>query len=280
MRLGIAQFAVREERPEESRAAQRSVVRSLFGDGAQLIILPECTSHKYGLGSLDEVEQLAEPLDGETVRAWSEWARESRGYLVGGMLERHGKSYFNTAVLVGPHGYLGHYRKVHRFGWERIWLEAGDELVLFRIRSLDVNLGVLICYDLRFSEAVRSLAVAGADVLAVPTTWTSIGKTVLWDEQGYAPQDHLALGHAYANRLFVACADRVGQEADVTYLGASLVAGPGGEALMGPFAGRHPDSGVVDVDIASARDKRIGSSHLWQDRRWVFDVPVRLVEVS
>ncbi len=281
MKMGLVQLEVSPYASlEKNREAQRSLVRQVFAAGANLVVLPECASHKYAMRTLQEVEDWAEPIDGPTVRLWESWAREHQGYIVGGILERAPEGLFNTAVMVGPNGYAGLYRKMHRFGWERQWLNGGDGLTVWRIRSLNLTLGVLICYDLRFGYTVSALADAGADVVAVPTTWTSVGKRLLWDGSGYAPQNHLVLGHAYAHRVYMVCADRVGREEDVTYLGASIGAGPEGEALLGPLSGSHPGYGVIDIDVERARQKRVGQSDLRRDRRWSADIPVAELTVE
>lgn len=281
MKIGLVQIEIPPETSLEGiHRAQEVAVTQVFADGARVVVLPECASHKYLMGSLSEVQDWAEPIAGPTVRLWERLAREHHGYIVAGMLEKAHDGLYNTAVIVGPQGCLGHYRKLHRFGWERKWLASGDGLTLFRIKSLDLALGVLICYDLRFEYTVEALARAGADLIVVPTTWTSIGKSVLWDHAGYAPQNHLVLGHAYAHRVFLACADRVGVEEDITYLGASLVAGPDGETLLGPFSGHARAAGVVDVEVSRARSKRVGQNDIERDRRWAADIPLMVIEVE
>ncbi len=244
------------------------------------MILPECASHPYGFKSRADIDLWAEELDGSTVRFWESLAAEWNIYLVGGILERSTQGFFNTAVLIGPTGCLGHYRKMHRFGWEQDWLSFGESLKVWRIKSLELTLGLLICYDLRFSYLVSALALAGADLIAVPTTWTSIGKTRLFDEVGYAPADHLVLGYAYAHRLFIAASGRVGQESGVRYLGSSLVAGPNGMAMAGPLSVERPESAVVDLVVSQARTKRVGTNQLDHDWRWVPDIPVEIDEVE
>jgi predicted amidohydrolase len=281
VKIGIVQLDVRPEASlQHTHECQRVMVGRLFADKANLVVLPECASHQYGFNSRREVQAVAEPLDGVTVRVWTEWARQGQGYIVGGLLEQASDGLYNTAVLVGPSGLLGSYRKMHRFGWEREWLGAGRQLYVWHIHSLRAKVGPLICYDLRFEYTVSALAAAGVDVLVVPTTWTSIGKSVLWDQVGYAPQNHLALGHAYAHRLVVACADRVGTEGSVTYLGCSLVAGPDGEVLLGPFTQTDAQSGLVSVDLERARHKRLGSSDIERDRLCRPDIPVVTVDVD
>lgn len=281
MKVAITQLLVpRENTLRDNHAVQRNMIGDLSRQGAQLIILPECASHPYGLESRADIDGWAEELDGATVRFWEALAGKSKIYIVGGILERSSQGFFNTAVLIGPNGYLGHYRKMHRFGWEQDWLSSGESLKVWHIKSLELTLGLLICYDLRFSYMVSGLALAGVELIAVPTTWTSVGKTRLFDDLGYAPADHLVLGHAYAHRLFIAASGRVGQEVGVRYLGSSIVAGPNGMAMAGPLSIERPASAVVDMVVSQARMKGIGTNQLDHDWQWVPDIPVEMYEVE
>jgi predicted amidohydrolase len=269
MKVGIVQLeaqtgssAIGHNRDQACQAAE-----NLFGEGASLVVLPECAHYLYFPSSSEMLNELAEPLTGPSVQRWSELAATYRGYIVGGILEKDSDGIYNTAVLIGPRGLVGRYRKIHRFGWEREWLLAGNELPVFDLPGLGARIGLLICYDLRFSEAITQLALAGIDLLVVPTTWTSIGKRVLWDQHGYCPQNHLAIGHAYAHHIAVVCADRVGQEGDVTFLGSSIAVQPDGEVAIGPLDGHKTAAVITDLHIERSRDKRIGTAgNLLQDR--------------
>lgn len=273
MRVGIVQArgsagAAQSDARARLRALSVDRIAELFTAGAQLVVLPECGLHDYLPGSRADVRAFAEPLPGPTVDAWHAAARAHGGYIVGGLIERDGDRFYNTAVVVGPSGLIARYRKVHRFGWERNWLDGGSAPLLVEIEALDLRLGVLVCYDLRFPEIVRALAFAGMDLLAVPTAWTSIGKTTLWDRAGYCPQNHVVIAHAYQNRVAVVCADRVGREGDVRFLGASIAVSPEGEVALGPLPGEEEALAVVDVDPARSRDKTVGDAgDLWADRQ-------------
>jgi len=270
MKVGIVQL---EAQPgsaaiEHNRDQACRSVKNLFGKGASLVVLPECTHYQYFPDSSAMLNELAEPLTGPSVQRWSELAASYRGYIVGGILEKDSDGIYNTAVLIGPRGLVGRYRKLHRFGWEREWLLAGNELPVFDLPSLGARIGLLICYDLRFSEAITQLTLAGIDLLAVPTAWTSIGKRVLWDQYGYCPQNHLAVGHAYAHHIAVVCADRVGREGDVTFRRSSIAVQPGGEVAIGPLDGHQTAAVIADLHIEGSRDKRIGTAgNLLRDRR-------------
>jgi N-carbamoylputrescine amidase len=265
--IGVVQTAAGPNLPV-NRERVLSQIAAAFADGAELVVAPELAGLPYFPANRAEADAWAEPMDGPTTAAWHQLAHDRDGYVVGGLLERGPDgALFNTAVLVGPDGLLGVYRKIHLFSWERAWCEAGDHLTLVHLPN-GVRVGLLICYDLRFAEAVRSLAEHDMQLLAVPTTWTNIGKPRPWDGAGYCPQAHLAVGHAYAHKIAVACADRVGVEGAVRFLGASLIVAPDGTVAAGPLPPEGEAFGVAAVAVEGAGDKTLGQeNHVLRDRR-------------
>lgn len=252
----------------DNRQAFLSEAEALFAAGAQLVVGPELGHHAYFPENPEQLRQWAESLSGATVRAWAGLALKHGGYVAGSLLEQDqdGRLY-NTAVLVGPRGLVGFYRKMHRFAWETEWLTPGTRLSLLELQS-GVRIGLLICYDLRFPEAVRQLALAGMDLLVVPTTWTSIGKSQLWDRGGFCPQAHTVVAHAYMNRVAAVAVDRTGREGDVRFLGASLAVAADGAVVGGPLPGPDPARLLVELDVRASRDKRVGdANHVLADRQ-------------
>lgn len=271
MYIGLAQLAINPDPAcvSQNRTASDGAVRRLFDQGARLVLLPELANWSYFPSSRQFLENIAEPVPtGETIQHWLALARQYHGYIAGGILERSELGIHNSAVLVGPEGIVAVYRKIHLFDWETQWLAAGDKWVTARLDDEGVNVGLLICYDLRFPEALRQLALMGVDMVLVPTTWTGIDKPILWDAGGYCLQNHVVMGHAFCNRIAVVCADRVGVETGVTYLGASVAVNPSGVVAGGPLSGQDPALAVVEVDCLSARNKKIGAHNdLMADRR-------------
>lgn len=275
LRVGMVQLLIDPDanRTAENREQSGAEIQTLFERGAKLVVLPELTNIGYFPLSREMVEVLSEDLDcSESIQQWQQLAHRYQGYIVGGILERDARGIYNTAVLVGSSGVVAKYRKVHLFNWETQWLTPGNVSVTAYLNDLDVTVGLLICYDLRFPEAVQRLADEGADVVAVPTTWTSVGKPILWDDSGYCLQNHVVIAQAYCNRLAFVCADRVGQEHGVTYLGASIAVQPSGMVAAGPLAGTAAQSRVVEIDIEEARVKSLGQyNDLVRDRREKLD---------
>jgi N-carbamoylputrescine amidase len=271
MKFGVVQSKNEPgiEKVSSNRKQNGRMIEDLFKSGADMIVLPECANHQYSMRNREEVLSFSEAISGESVSYWSEIASAYGGYIAGGILEREGDRIYNTAVLVGPNGYIGHYRKIHLFNWEKKHLSSGNlGFPVFSLKEVDVKVGMLICYDLRFPEAVRSLVLAGCDVLLVPTTWTSIGKSILWDENGYCLANYSAIAHTYSNKIAVVCADRVGYERDVRYLGSSLIIDPSSYVAAGPASQDDADILIADIDLKKSRNKRVGSENdLLDDRR-------------
>jgi predicted amidohydrolase len=164
-------------------------------------------------------------------------------------------------------GTLATYRKLHLFNDEQTWFEPGGELPVVDLPFGRV--GMVICFDLWFPEAVRSLALAGAEVIAVPTNWVASFKRQVYDAAGYCQGDIVAMASAAQNGVVMACADRVGVERGTHFLGCSLIVGADGWPVAGPAGSEEETLLVADVDldtVAAAR-RRTPRNHLIGDRR-------------
>ncbi len=215
--------------------------------GAQLVVFPECAVTGYNFASLADTFAAAESLDGPSVRALEQTCRELSVHLVAGTLRTEGEAVYNTALLVGPHGLVGAYDKAH------LPLCGADKFTTHGNSGFNVydtplgRVGMLICYDLRFPEAARTLALRGADIIALPTNWPSGADT--------APE-FMVRARAYENRVFVVACNRVGEERGARYIGRSCVAAPSGRHL----ADASPTAEQVlcaGIDVAEARQKRL-----------------------
>jgi|SRR5699024_10386471 len=270
MKFGIVQpdNLLGVENVPHNRQRNGETIEDLFRQGADLVVLPECSDHQYILSSMEEVREYSETLEGPSASYWKKLAVKWNKYIVGGILEQDGDHFYNTAVLIGPNGYEGHYRKVHLFNWENDFLTPGNlGFPVFHLPSHDINISILICYDLRFSEAVRTVAMKGTDVLLVPTTWTSIGKKILWDNNGYCLANYLAISHSYSNRLSLVCANRAGKEGDVQFMGSSIIVNAQSELIGELGSNRDADQLIGDITPSLSRNKNVGEkNNLLQDR--------------
>lgn len=238
---GRPRFGATEANLEKGLALADTVV-------ADLVVLPELWSTGYVFSSRTEVAALAEDArTGATARALA-WAaqREKRHYIAGFAEVARGR-YFNSAMLVGPRGVRAVYRKLHLFEREQEWFERGDlPLEVHRVGAARV--GMLICYDWRFPEATRALALMGADLVAHPSNLV------------YPNAQTAMLTRALENRVYIVTANRTGTETrpggSVPFTGRSQVAAPDGSPLV--RARKSEETAVaVDLDLARARNKEL-----------------------
>ena len=223
------------------------LVRSAAADGAELAVLPE----KWNvLGDAEALRRGAEPIDGPTIEAVRSWARELRIHIIAGSIaertEGHEKS-FNTSALIAPDGeLLATYRKIHMFDVdvggvayrESEQEEPGGDPVTAALE--DVTLGMTVCYDLRFPELYRILAVRGATVMTIPSAFTL--------DTGKDHWDVLLRARAIENQAFVVAPNQIG-EAPPHYrsYGRSAIVDPWGVVLA-----RAPDTEcfiAADLDL-------------------------------
>jgi N-carbamoylputrescine amidase len=266
-RVAVIQMTAPWEAPARMRDQTARLLREAASRGAALTVLPELSTISYDFQTRTDIEPYAEPLGGASVTGWETIAGETGMHIVAGWPERDGDRLYNSAVIIAPTGVLGVYRKAHLYHHERGIFTPGDtgfpvwETALGRI-------GVLICYDLRFAEAVRILMLRGAQILCVPTTWTDRGKPQPHDARGWCGANYLAAGHAYGDRLWVACADRAGMDGAVRTLGCSAIFGPSGMAAAGPASHDGEEVVIADLDIARVDAKRATDEmDLVRDRR-------------
>ncbi|MFE6871795.1 nitrilase family protein [Kitasatospora sp. NPDC057692] len=236
--------------------------------GATLVVLPELCATGYAFATRAEAYAHAEEVpSGATVRAWEAFARDRGVHLVGGLVEQDGVRLFDSAVLVGPDGYIGHYRKTHLWNTEKLWFTPGDRgFPVFETRL--GRIGLLICWDIWFPEVPRLLALQGADIICSANNWTWTPPPVL-DASGRCMAAYLTMTAAHVNNVVIAAANRIGTDRDARFLGCSLIAGTGGRPL-GEIAG--PDEERVltaDVDVVASRAAPIWNplNDLVRDRR-------------
>ncbi|OMC00534.1 hypothetical protein A5733_04170 [Mycobacterium sp. NS-7484] len=215
--------------------------------GAALTVFPECALSGYMMDSRDQVEAAALRVTDDRFNSLVEIAADTGTFAVVGLLERADDKVYNGAVLIGPGGIVGSYRKQHlpRLGAD-MFVDPGDGVAprVYDIGSLRV--GIMICFDLRFPESARELALGGADVIAMPTNWPLTA--------GFLA-DHMTRVRAVENLVYVAVADRCDRESGTDFLGRSQVVAPSGEVLVD--AGSGEGIAVAPVDVAQSRTKTL-----------------------
>jgi N-carbamoylputrescine amidase len=263
--VGIAQITGRPD--SDSRQLTLDAASLLFERGAQLVVLPELIVPGYRIDAAFQREG-SEPLDGPTVEAWQELAAGAGGYIAGGLCERDGGHLYNTAVLVGPSGILLHYRKLHTFAGERDVFTSGD--LGLPVAELPFGVvGLCVCYDLRFVETARILALRGAELICVPTAWVSGFDQQSWDREGFCTQARSAQVQANLDQVFIACASQTGKGWDQQFLGSSLICDPYGEVPLGPLPHDRDELALstIDLDMVGAAHSRGERINPRADRR-------------
>jgi predicted amidohydrolase len=255
MRTAAVQLNSTADKPRNLEIAER-LVREAASGGADLVVLPE----KWTLlGSAEDLEAGAEAIEGESISAARSWARElGIDLLAGSFAERQETGKLaNTSVLIGRDGEIGAvYRKIHMFDVdvggvayrESEIEEPGEEIVLGEAgEKLPIKLGLSVCYDLRFPELYRVLAVRGARIVTVPSAFTA--------ETGRDHWDVLLRARAIENQAFVIAANQVGEHAPgLRSGGRSMIVDPWGVILA-----QAPDAEAVvvaDLDFAHQDDVR------------------------
>ena len=261
MRVACAQYAVRDGDLDHNLRRSLGFIRHAAAEGSDLIVLPELANSGCDLGSRTLALDLAEEIPGgPTVEAWRKEAEGSRIFIAGGLLEREGDTLHNSAVLLGPET-LGSYRKTHLWDREKLMYEPGRELPVF-----DTPLGriaLLVCYDAWFPEAVRTLAVKGAQILCAPSNAPDDWVLEHQRRGDLTMLNVHCIAAANANRLFVAAANRVGD----CYLGRSCIIDTTGGILA--LVGATEEGLItaeVDVDRARREKRLTNLSHSFEDR--------------
>ena len=250
-RIGLAQLLSRPGAAEANRKASVDTAAALFEQGADIVVLPEMTVPWYTTDR-EALEPLAETLEGPTVTEWQAQAARHGGMVVGGLCERAEGGIYNTAVAVGPDGVVAHYRKLHLFDIEKHCFTPGD-VGLTVAETAYGTIGLCICYDLRFVEVVRVLALRGADLICVPTAWIRGFDRRQYAEGELIPHAEGALVQANLSQVFIACASQVGSGDGVECLGSSVIADPYGRVAAGPLSTVNEQSQMVEIDLAEAR---------------------------
>lgn len=272
--VGLVQMSAGDEpRANLEKAKQR--IAAAAKKGAEIVCLQELFRSRY-FPQVEDAEnfKLAEPIPGPTTDALGRVAKKNRIVIVASLFEeRSAGIYHNTAVVLGRDGAIvGRYRKMHIPDdpgfYEKFYFTPGD-LGFLSFSTEAGKVGVLICWDQWFPEAARLTALAGAEILFYPTAigWLPTEPPAVARAQRAAWQ-LIQRGHAVANGVYVAVANRVGREGKLKFWGTSFVAAPSGEIIA--QAGQEREEILLarcDLDkIAEARqgwpflrDRRIDS---------------------
>ncbi|HWQ02379.1 MAG TPA: carbon-nitrogen hydrolase family protein [Gaiellaceae bacterium] len=244
MRVAVAQMEPKLAETQRNLDVCFARLEEAAAQGAQLTVFPECAIPGYMFDSAEEALPFADEIPGPSTEAFEHECRRLGVHAITGLIEREGDTLYNSAILVGPEGLIGSYRKTHLpfLGVDR-FVTPGDELKVFDTAL--GRIGLIICYDLRFPEVTRTLALQGADLVALPTNFPMAAKV---------QTEVITLGRAAENRIYLLCANRVGKERTGEFCGWSQIVDPYGKRLA--EAGETEEALLVaDVDVEKARDK-------------------------
>lgn len=257
IKAGFYQFHPVFAKKEEN---VRKVAVALRDTSPDLLVLPEFFATGYQFASVAEVAALAEELpDGYTTRQLIHLSKEKKMYTVAGLPERDGDRFYNSAVLTGPEGFIGRYRKTHLFFEEKLSFSAGD--AGFHVWDTGIGrIGIMICFDWFFPESMRVLSLMGADIVAHPANLV-------------LPYCPMAMPvRCLENRVYAVTANRVGEERrkegqTLRFIGQSRIVSPDGTVLI--TAGTDEEVLMItEIDPEQARNKQLNHlNNLFADRR-------------
>jgi predicted amidohydrolase len=216
------------------------------GEHCDLVVFPECALSGYMFSDERAARSCAEPVPGPSTDAVVQACARHGLHCALGLLELDGARLHNTAVLIGPDGLIGRYRKSHIacIGADQFTV-PGEEPYVVHATPIG-RIGLQICYDWRFPEITRVLALGGAEVVVHPTNSPAPARELA---------EFITRARAAENAVFFLTANRCGEEQGTSFFGWSQIVDPVGRRLA--EAGEAPTtiSAVLDLDLARAKTK-------------------------
>lgn len=268
VRVALEQLDVVAGKRAENLSLAKRRIQEAFALGADIVVLPELAISGYVVDA-ELAALVAEPVNGPCVTELTQVAARHGGFVVVGFCERAGDDLFNSVVVLGADGPVLHYRKLHLFDREKDVFAPGD-LGLPVAETRYGVLAVCICYDLRFVEVMRILALRGVDLLIAPAAWVGgFDKSV--PARGATGHADTLLAQANLNQI---AAVAVSQVAGASHdgpatLGGSVACDAYGELLAGPLSRSTADSAIAAIDLGAVRAARIRTDRIRprEDRR-------------
>lgn len=244
MRLALIQPDIVSGDPRANIDHMQELIARAVQDKPDIIVLPEMWNTSYALKSVaDLADRYGEPA-AKTIGGLA--GRYGVNIVAGSVADLRGGKVYNTSYIFNRRGEVAaSYSKVHLFGLmeEGNYLAAGDSRVTFELDG--VRCGIIICYDLRFPELSRLLALDGAVIMFVPAQWPK-------------PRQHpwhtLMLARAIENQMFVAGVNRVGREGKAEFFGHSLLVNPLGEIIL---QGSEQKEEILSTEIDLDQVKKV-----------------------
>lgn len=278
VKVSLIQFAPQWFQPENNAQRMRDFAEKEAQKGAELIVFPEtsnigyitplvageATSFAPGVSAVEfaaKYVKASEPIPGPTTELLGEVSSQYNVYIVAGMSQLHPvipATIYNSAVLIGPSGVVGVHHKVNTALHEKDLFYPGTTLDVYRT---DLgNIGMLVCYDGRFPENARVLALKGAEIICSVWAIPNLGKLINVHNLKYR-----AYTRAQENGCYFLACNRTGTEGDKVYMGHSAIAEPNGDIIA------YADSDKEEVITAELYNEEVVkyrvSFTIFRDRR-------------
>jgi 5-aminopentanamidase len=262
VRVTVVQNAPRLGDVEGNLAECLSQLDRAAAGGSDLVVFPECALSGYMLSDERSARDCADRIPGHLTGALGARCQRMGLHCVVGMLETEGSALYNTAVLIGPTGVIGRYRKSHIacIGVDRFTTPGSESYEVFDTPV--GRIGLQICYDWRFPEITRVLALEGAEMIIHPTNSPVPAREIA---------EYITRARAAENAVFFVTANRCGSEGGTAFFGWSQIVDPLGRRVA--EAGGEETVITADLDLRVARDKIIEPKQggynvaLFEDRR-------------
>jgi predicted amidohydrolase len=246
IKLALAQISCKRGDKAANIKKMEKIANKAKKQGANLIIFPELSLTGYVVR--DQIYDLAETIPGSSVKAMEDIARKTNAYIVFGMPELSEKTeatLYNAAVLIGPEGFIGKYRKMylptHSVFEEKRYFRAGYHAAAFETKI--GKIGLIICYDIFFPEVSRLTRLKGAQLIVCISASPAIRRAFF---------EVLTIARAIENTAFLAYVNLVGIEDGLQFWGGSRLVGPNGKVLA---QAKYDEEDLVmcDVDYADIK---------------------------
>ena len=255
----IQMHAAYQEKEANLRHAEALIVEACK-NGADLLVLPEFFTDTSSQNRAEAYEQAESIPHGETTRMLLRLSREYGVHICGSFMERDGVDLYNTAILTGPDGLVGKYRKLHLCQSELYYFEPGDLGIPVFHTPLG-RIALLICLDAYYPETFRIAAMEGADIACVMFNAMDVQQERNMPEQLYTPMPILCMANALSNHMYVVGCNRVGVCNDYVSAGQSIIVNPWGAPVV-PVAPHDREATLhAQVDLCDTRRRYISSTN-------------------
>ena len=258
---------------EKNLETARRMILEACDNGANLMVLPEIFNVGSAAPNRAAAYRVSEAVpEGTTTQTLLQLAREKKVYICGSIVEREGVDLYNTAIFVGPDGFIGRYRKLHLNGDEFLYYEPGN-LGIPVFRTELGRIALLICADAYNPETFRIATMQGADLVCVMFHSSDAHESRKLPEGCYTMAPVLCMAGAVSNHIAVVCCNRVGESNGMVAAGQSLIANYWG-APVSPI-GPYDKEAILyaEVDLSDSRRKHFTptTSRLDNRRTDVYD---------